>query len=345
MKKPVVILADRNYEQYLMMLQLKFVEEKSDEVDLVVITDHAYYQEYFSMPRSAGVLIVDSDWYTPDIHRHALTHVFVLGERDPGDDPQAVYIPKYSSAKTIFNEIVSLSPDVFRRCARQQSTQVVAVSSAMGGIGKTSVALALSKCLAENYKRVLYLDAEEIQNFHFFLSDRSELPSSAVSVFSHADAQMLQELTPYLKTETFSYFPPLGVALSSAGAGTEVYLRLIEQAKSSGAYDFIVVDSGGTLDTFQTRLYAAADRVLLLTGQDAYSAFQTKRYLENLNHRDAEKYLLICNRFRKGMPNELASAACTLPVAEYIEALDADTCELRALSMADGLRKLSYMLA
>ena len=60
MKKQVVILADRNYEQYLMMLQLKFVEEKSDEVELVVITDQAYYQEYFSMPRSAGVLIVDS---------------------------------------------------------------------------------------------------------------------------------------------------------------------------------------------------------------------------------------------------------------------------------------------
>ena len=42
MKKQVVILADRNYEQYLMMLQLKFVEEKSDEVELVVITDQAY---------------------------------------------------------------------------------------------------------------------------------------------------------------------------------------------------------------------------------------------------------------------------------------------------------------
>lgn len=38
MKKQVVILADRNYEQYLMMLQLKFVEEKSDEVELVVVT-------------------------------------------------------------------------------------------------------------------------------------------------------------------------------------------------------------------------------------------------------------------------------------------------------------------
>lgn len=29
MKKQVVILADRNYEQYLMMLQLKFVEERA----------------------------------------------------------------------------------------------------------------------------------------------------------------------------------------------------------------------------------------------------------------------------------------------------------------------------
>lgn len=227
MKKQVVILADRNYEQYLMMLQLKFVEEKSDEVELVVITDQAYYQEYFSMPRSAGVLIVDSSWYEPDIHRHTLAHVFVLGEKSSKSD-RAVFINKYSSAKDIYNEVVSLSPDVFRRASQQRGTQVVAVSSAMGGIGKTAVALALSKCLAENYKRVLYLDAEEIQNFHFFLSDRSELPPGAVRIFSHADSQMLQELTPYLKTESFSYIPPLSVALSSAGAETAVYLRLIE---------------------------------------------------------------------------------------------------------------------
>ena len=212
MKKQVVILADRNYEQYLMMLQLKFVEEKSDEVELVVITDQAYYQEYFSMPRSAGVLIVDSSWYEPDIHRHTLAHVFVLGEKSAKSD-RAVFINKYSSAKDIYNEVVSLSPDVFRRASQQRGTQVVAVSSAM----------ALSKCLAENYKRVLYLDAEEIQNFHFFLSDRSELPPSAVRIFSHADSQMLQELTPYLKTESFSYIPPLSVALSSAGAETAVY--------------------------------------------------------------------------------------------------------------------------
>ena len=158
MKKQVVILADRNYEQYLMMLQLKFVEEKSDEVELVVITDQAYYQEYFSMPRSAGVLIVDSSWYEPDIHRHTLAHVFVLGEKSSKSD-RAVFINKYSSAKDIYNEVVSLSPDVFRRASQQRGTQVVAVSSAMGGIGKTAVALALSKCLAENYKRVLYLDA------------------------------------------------------------------------------------------------------------------------------------------------------------------------------------------
>lgn len=343
MKKQVVILADRNFEQYLMMLQLKFVEEKSDEVELVVITDQAYYQEYFSMPRSAGVLIVDSSWYEPDIHRHTLAHVFVLGEKSSKSD-RAVFINKYSSAKDIYNEVVSLSPDVFRRASQQRGTQVVAVSSAMGGIGKTAVALALSKCLAENYKRVLYLDAEEIQNFHFFLSDRSELPPSAVRIFSHADSQMLQELTPYLKTESFSYIPPLSVALSSAGAETAVYLRLIEQAKASGAYDFIVVDSGSVLDAFQSQLYAAADRVLLLTGQDAYCAFQTRRYLANLNHRDVEKYLLVCNRFRKGIPNELVSAACTLPVTEYIEAQTAENCGLQELSKADGLRKLSYML-
>ena len=82
----------------------------------------------------------------------------------------------------------------------------------------------------------------------------------------------------------------------------------------------------------------------MLTGQDAYCAFQTRRYLANLNAGMQRSTCWSATVFARGIPNELVSAACTLPVTEYIEAQTAENCGLQELSKADGLRKLSYML-
>ena len=47
MKKPVVVLADTDIK-IITPLELRFLEEYDDKIDLQVITDREYFDEYFS---------------------------------------------------------------------------------------------------------------------------------------------------------------------------------------------------------------------------------------------------------------------------------------------------------
>ena len=47
MKKPVVVLADTDIK-IITTLELRFLEEYDDKIDLQVITDREYFDEYFA---------------------------------------------------------------------------------------------------------------------------------------------------------------------------------------------------------------------------------------------------------------------------------------------------------
>lgn len=50
MKKPVVVLADTDVK-IIAPIEIKFLEEYDDKIDLQVITDKEYFDEYFSSPK------------------------------------------------------------------------------------------------------------------------------------------------------------------------------------------------------------------------------------------------------------------------------------------------------
>lgn len=349
MSKPVVILADPDYMGYLDQLQVKFVEEQMNEIELEVITDPDYFESYFSTPRRAGILVVSEEFYHPDLHKHNIQHVFLLSEQpdSPGgtENLSVQKLQKYSSVKSIYNAVVSLCPDVFHTRATLKTTQVVAVTSPIGGAGKTTTALGVSACLAQSYKRVLYVDAEQIQTFQFFLENRGALPMAAVQKLMGPKEQVYSELRAYLRKESFTYLPPFPVALSSASLEPANLLDFIRSARESGDFDFIVVDTDSVFDPFKVQLFSLADRVILVTEQDAYPAFCTKQYLSNFNYKDSEKYLFVCNRYASDRENELLALSQHFTITEYVENSRQTITRCADTTGLDGFQKLAYMLS
>ncbi|MDO5603009.1 MAG: hypothetical protein Q4G07_09600, partial [Oscillospiraceae bacterium] len=135
MGKPTVILADMD-EQYLAPLEIKFLEELGDAIELEVITDPAYFREYFSQPQNADVLVVDEKLYTRDLQKHNISNVFVMTEQmDEGstDDLSITKIFKYTSIKEIYSQIVSVdSGGLKAETQKFKETIVVLVYSPTG---------------------------------------------------------------------------------------------------------------------------------------------------------------------------------------------------------------------
>ena len=69
MGKPRIIIADTDLN-YITLLELKFVEELFDKVNLEMITDKEYFDSLFLTPQKADVMIVSDDFYRETLTIH-----------------------------------------------------------------------------------------------------------------------------------------------------------------------------------------------------------------------------------------------------------------------------------
>ena len=80
MAKARIIRADTD-ESYIQSIQLKFIEEFFEKIDLEIITDKEYFEQLFSAPQKAEILIVSEDLYDLSLQKHNISYVFLMTEQ------------------------------------------------------------------------------------------------------------------------------------------------------------------------------------------------------------------------------------------------------------------------
>lgn len=325
MAKPRIVIVDSDIN-YIIPLQMKFVDEFFEKIDLEIITDPIYFNDLFSTPQKIDILIISDEFYTPAVHRHNLSHVFVMKEQYEEEQTAELNVDrifKYTSIKEIFNEIVGKSSDSLRiENNGKQESQIVVVYSANGGTGKTTVAMGICASLTKNYKRVLYLNASHLQVFHNFLENKSSVSSNEFyACLGSQNESMYENIRHVIRKEHFNYIPPFKAALMSLGLDYSIYLKMIESIKKSGDYDYILVDADVTFDEDKAKLLNLADKVMVVLKQDLNSVLATNILVSNMNGLSTDKYYFICNDFDKNDFNALISSSISLKftVSEYID--------------------------
>ena len=325
MAKPRIIIADTDIN-YIIPLQLKFVEDFFEKVDVEIITDEAYFETFFSTPQKADILIVSEELYSQAMQRHNISHIFVMNEQyeeDQTADLNVNHIFKYTSIKEIFNEITGKSADVLKldKSAKQE-TQVILFYSASGGTGKTTAAMGVSASLTKNYKRVLYINAARLQVFQHMLENHSAITAADVyAKLTAANDGIYSEIKHVIRKELFSYIPPFKAALMSLGLEYSVFAKIVNSAKKSGEYDFIVVDADVTFDEDKAALLNISDKVVIITQQNLSAVLATNILVSNINGANSDKYIFVCNDFDKDKDNALISpnVALKFSINDYID--------------------------
>lgn len=330
MAKPRIIIADTDIN-YIFPIQLKFVEEFFDKIDIEIISDEGYYRELFSTPQKIDILIVSEDLYSLEVQRHNIAHIFVMSEQNEEEqtsDLNVNHIFKYTSIKEIFNEIISKSANVLKIDSKEnQETQIIMVYSASGGTGKTTVATGLCASLTKNYKRVLYINAAHLQVFQHMFENHSAIAAAevyanlAMSTDNIYYDNVYVDIKHIIRKELFSYLPPFKATLMALGLKYAVFKKVIETAKTSGDYDFIVVDADVTFDEDKAALLNMADKIIVVVKQSIASVLATNIFLANINGSSADKYIFVCNDFEQEKENALVSPDISLKftISDYIE--------------------------
>ncbi len=353
MSKPRVIIADTD-ANYVIRLQTKFAEEFLDDIDLEIITDLEYFHLLFQSPQKVNILIVAEEMFDPSLQKHNIGSIFLMTEQiteGMTTDLRENRIFKYSSIREIFNEITGKGANSlkFERNIRQKPKLIV-VTSAIGGAGKTITAMGICAGLFRQYKRTLYIDAEQLQTFSINLEEQSPITDHAAYMgLMQKNGAIYQALKSNIRTEVFDYLPPFRASLLSLGLEKNLYLTLVDQAKESGDYDYIVVDTDSVFDYEKAELMNRADRVVVVTTQSQKSLLATNRLMSNINDSNSDKYLYLCNNFDRYENNRLLVDADTpapkFTVGEYVRHFaHADTMKAEELQNVAEYQKMAFLL-
>lgn len=351
MARPRVILADTD-SGYVIPLQLRFAEDFFEMIDLEIVTDREFFDDMFSVPQRADILIVSQDLYQASLQKHNIRYIFLMTEQyeaeDTGDlNVNRIY--KYSSIKEIFNEIIGKSSNVLRvQNESTQSTQVILVYSACGGTGKTTVAMGISAALKRNYKRVLYINAAQLQCFQHLLENASPILGQDVyAKLANAGENIYGEIKHVIRNELFSYVPPFKAALMSLNLSYSVYEKIIVSAQKSGDFDYIIVDAETAFDENKARLINMADKMIVVTTQSTAAVTATNTLISNLNGGSSDRYIFVCNNFNNLESNALIFPQISLKfaVSDYIEHFpNLEQTGIELLEKEGSIQRVAFLL-
>lgn len=349
MEKPRIVIIDDDFS-YVIPLQSKFVYEFLDDVEIEIITDENYAQNFFANLQQIDVLIINKNFYSDEIGKHNIKHTFIMKEEqtDKSCYPDGVHeIFKYTNVKGIFLEIVGISNLKIPRKNDKQSSKIILVTSATGGSGKTTIALGLASALNDMYKNVLYLEASRLQSFQYFIKDATPIISQRIyEKLLQPEKSMYQIIKKQFRREKFDYMPPFKAALMSFGIDYRIFGSIAKYAKESGDYDYIIIDADNIFDEVKANMMNLADYVLVVTEATEKSSFETNLLVSNINNSSSRKYLFICNKYNAEKQKILElTDGMNYKIDEYVELLDDyDNMKCDQFGMQDSIRKIAFLL-
>lgn len=326
MPKPMVVLADPDYA-YLAPLELKLIEDLGDEIDLEVITEEAYLDAFLLLPHDIETLVVCEEWASRGIERQNIEATLVLVEEREADNTgslDAESIFKYSSLPLIFGKLMSMSPRL-RTQSADAGARICTVYSPQGGSGKTTVALGLAAALRGAYKRVLYVDAECLQTFGCRFKTERFAPADMVRGLRQHTGDAYDTLKDFIESDLIDCLPALKTGLGAYGVELGAYRRLAEDARDSGDYDYVIVDTDSSFDAEKLALFQISDVVAIPVVADVEATAKIERFRSSIDAADKERYRFFLNNRRPasgkaapdaGLPVELDG------VIEFVEGLE-----------------------
>lgn len=349
MSKPRIIIADEDHS-YIVPIQLRFFEEYFEKVDLEIITDAEYFNALFSTPQKVDVLIVSKDLYDSSLRKHNISSIFLMTEQYEEEETgelNVTKIYKYTSIKEIFNEIIGKS-NLTVDSDNKKDPQIVLVYSANGGTGKTTVALGMAASLTQNYKRVLYINASWLQTFQRMFDNQSAISSNDIySRLAMASDNIYDEIKHVFRKELFTYMPPFKASLMSLGLHYSIYEKIAIGARKSNDFDYIIVDADSEFDDEKASLIDVADKVVIVTKQNAASVYSTIALMANINGDITEKFVFLCNDFNADEDNALVSptSAPKFIISEYINHFTHyDNMKAETLALDNGIKRASFSI-
>jgi len=309
MAVPKILLAEQD-EEYLETLERKFVQEFRGHMELISISERDYLETFFSEPQQLDMVIINEDLYNFALEKHNISNCFLLSEKesDPGvtQDMHRMKLYKYTSIEDIFKQVMkNANLDIAAAKETDGGLTTIAVYSPIGGMGKTTVAMGLCQALAKKGKRALFVGTDSLQNFGYFMREKTTLTADLEKQFAAKSSYIYSKLRPVIARQDFDILPVFAKTRPGLRIGPDHYVSLLGYLKEAEAYDYIVLDLATEFSEMTATLFNQSDKIMILMGQGKYETYQAGNLLDNIDCSDETRFTCVCNKFDRQKENAL----------------------------------------
>lgn len=306
-------------ENYLMNLVTKMFCELDEYIDIKIITNYEYLLNYINGGYATEqILIIGSDFFYDTISYVSFENVVILSddENKIGIYEKYVYIYKFLNVDSLYDSIINqtslkeLTDKIFSK-----ETSVVALYSPVGGSGKTTFAYGLCYAFAKAYKKVLYVNVENLQAFGYLFDSKKTIDIDTEKKISNQDEYVVNSIKKNIQNCGFDFIPPLRLSMYAIGITIKNYSYMIDELKASKEYDFIVIDMPSDFNCETSTIIGKANKVINVITQEQSAAYRMNKMLDNVEVSDNDKFLFICNKYQQLMENYLDTSL----IKEYVE--------------------------
>jgi MinD-like ATPase involved in chromosome partitioning or flagellar assembly len=301
MGKLNLVVADTD-EAYVENIVNYFMTNHSQRFQISSFTKHEFLYDFLSELRKIDVLLVSPEMYTESLPKEGITEIFILtsgelpenykglnhidknqigdgfvkkiADRYPEDEDSAVEVP-------IIEE-----PVLVEQAIKDRKTKVIAIYSPLGGVGKTTIAVSSSIYCGKKGLNVFYLNFESFQSTPLFFNCKNEKSYSKLLQYvkdKRDDLHQMIEASKQVDADHNVYYlsPPESI-LDILEAEPKDFRRLINEFKSMGMYDIVIVDMSSELSDRNIALLEACDQVVLVLAQDAISNIKAESFSQQI---------------------------------------------------------------
>ncbi len=313
-KRILLISFDKEYIDKILS-ELPFL--LNDSSKLVVISNEEYYKEYITQDHSKiDVLIADENLSREELYSQPAEQTFFLVEGADGKNT----ISKYDAARGIANKLSDTYVKTINESA--EKTKIIDVCSVSGGCGKTKAAMGIAGRLSQMGYNVLYVDAEEIQNFVELLPENMKEdfaePAMAIAFMNGGNADMLAK---DIRKAPFDYIPAFKEPIYAYNISLQAYYDMVHNIAAKEIYDYIVVEHTPSL-TKELAKYLSDSKMVAICAKDGEAEPQrVKRLVGNLVDFSGQCVVIISAVYEAGEINiNKKTEEYIYPVCEIVPA-------------------------
>lgn len=276
----------------------RYLLDKTYKCTISSFSDIERYNE-FSEYSKIDILIFSEDFLNElDLEINATKILMAEGYKKECED--YYIINKYQKAENFLKNVLLIYAENTGNnsaiLSSGKDSYLIGFYSPVGGSGKTTLAIALSKALADNGAKVLYLNLERISSLAGIFNDQSDKSFSEIMLEaknSNANLQLkILANTLQNNTSKIYYINPPESAVEYSEMTDDEMMKILNELKNMNEFDYIIIDFLGEFNKRVFNILELCKKIIFPTVPGELAKQKVQLFIREMKLLGYEKSIL-----------------------------------------------------